>query len=62
MRILEGVVGIIFTLVSPKDVVRHPLVRRIVEAYEADDAGMHLIRLLRAIRGRRSVIRMLVCP
>jgi phosphate starvation-inducible PhoH-like protein len=28
--------GISFTLFSPKDVVRHPLVRRIVEAYEAD--------------------------
>jgi phosphate starvation-inducible PhoH-like protein len=36
MRILEGVEGISFTLFSPKDVVRHPLVRRIVEAYEAD--------------------------
>jgi phosphate starvation-inducible PhoH-like protein len=39
MRILEGVEGISFTLFSPKDVVRHPLVRRIVEAYEADSDG-----------------------
>ncbi|MDA0706547.1 MAG: PhoH family protein [Proteobacteria bacterium] len=39
MRILDGVEGINFTLFSPKDVVRHPLVRRIVEAYEADSNG-----------------------
>lgn len=39
MRILEGVEGISFTLFSPKDVVRHPLVRRIVEAYEADNSA-----------------------
>ncbi len=37
MRILKGVEAISFTLFSPKDVVRHPLVRRIVEAYEADN-------------------------
>jgi len=36
MRILENVEGVGFTMFSPKDVVRHPLVRRIVEAYEAD--------------------------
>ena len=39
MRILEDVDGIGFTLFSPKDVVRHPLVRRIVEAYESDGNG-----------------------
>lgn len=40
IRILDGVEGISFTQFSPKDVIRHPLVRRIVEAYEADgDAG-----------------------
>lgn len=37
MRILADVEGIGFTQFSPKDVVRHPLVRRIVEAYEADN-------------------------
>ena len=37
MRILEDVEDIGFTQFSPKDVVRHPLVRRIVEAYEADN-------------------------
>jgi phosphate starvation-inducible PhoH-like protein len=37
MRILENVGDIAFTFFSPKDVVRHPLVQRIVEAYEADD-------------------------
>ena len=39
MRILENVGDIAFTFFSPKDVVRHPLVQRIVEAYEADDNG-----------------------
>jgi phosphate starvation-inducible PhoH-like protein len=39
MRILADVEGIAFTQFSPKDVVRHPLVRRIVEAYEADSDG-----------------------
>ncbi len=34
--ILQGVDGIAFTHFTPKDVVRHPLVQRIVEAYEAD--------------------------
>jgi phosphate starvation-inducible PhoH-like protein len=32
---LEGVEGIGFTWFTPRDVVRHPLVQRIVEAYEA---------------------------
>jgi phosphate starvation-inducible PhoH-like protein len=35
MSILEDVEGIGFTMFSPKDVVRHPLVMRIVEAYES---------------------------
>ena len=39
MRILKGVDGVAFTYFTPKDVVRHPLVQRIVEAYEADDNG-----------------------
>ena len=39
VRILEDVRDIGFTFFSPKDVVRHPLVQRIVEAYEADDNG-----------------------
>ncbi len=37
VRILENVEGISFTFFSKKDVVRHPLVQRIVAAYEADD-------------------------
>ena len=37
MRILENVSDIAFTFFSPKDVVRHRLVQRIVEAYERDD-------------------------
>ena len=37
VRILEDVDSISFTFFSRKDVVRHPLVQRIVAAYEADD-------------------------
>ena len=37
-RVLQDVDGISFTYFSPKDVVRHQLVQRIVEAYEQDDA------------------------
>ena len=37
VRILEEVAGISFTFFTPRDVVRHHLVQRIVEAYEADD-------------------------
>ena len=39
VRILDNVDGIAFTFFTPKDVVRHPLVQRIVEAYESDDNG-----------------------
>jgi len=38
-RILENVEAIGFTFFSKKDVVRHPLVQRIVAAYEADEDG-----------------------
>jgi len=31
--------GVAFTYFQPKDVVRHELVQRIVEAYEADTTG-----------------------
>ena len=34
IAILEGVEGVSFTFFSPRDVVRHALVQRIVEAYE----------------------------
>lgn len=34
MRVLEGVEGIGFTYLNEKDVVRHPIVQRIVEAYD----------------------------
>ena len=35
MKILEGVEGIGFTYLTQEDVVRHPIVQRIVEAYDA---------------------------
>ena len=35
--VLQDVTGISFTYFSPKDVVRHELVQRIVEAYEKND-------------------------
>ena len=38
--ILHGVRGIAFTMFSSRDVVRHPLVQRIVQAYEAQKRPM----------------------
>ena len=37
-RLLTGVAGISFNYFTSKDVVRHPLVARIIEAYDADEA------------------------
>jgi len=37
--ILSDVAGVAFTYFQPKDVIRHELVQRIVEAYEADGNG-----------------------
>ena len=34
MQVLDGVPGVAFTLFTSRDVVRHPLVQRIVQAYE----------------------------
>ena len=39
VKILNDVDGIAFTFFTPNDVVRHELVQRIVEAYEADSNG-----------------------
>ncbi|MGE8500843.1 PhoH family protein [Ectopseudomonas oleovorans] len=39
--VLRDVPGISFTHFKPKDVVRHPLVQRIVEAYERHDNRLH---------------------
>ena len=39
IEILADVEGIGFTYFTPGDVVRHELVQRIVEAYEADSSG-----------------------
>ncbi len=36
-RILAGVKGVTFNYFTSKDVVRHPLVARIIEAYESDE-------------------------
>jgi len=38
LEVLNGVKGISFTHFTPKDVVRHPLVQRIVEAYERHES------------------------
>ncbi len=38
-RILKGVKGVTFNYFTAKDVVRHPLVARIIEAYEANEAS-----------------------
>ena len=37
-RILKGVKGVTFNYFTSKDVVRHPLVARVIEAYERDEA------------------------
>lgn len=39
MNVLDGVDGIGFTYFQARDVVRHPLVQRIVEAYDSFDSG-----------------------
>ena len=39
MNVLDGVEGIGFTYFQTRDVVRHPLVQQIVEAYECFDAA-----------------------
>ncbi|HNG61873.1 MAG TPA: PhoH family protein, partial [Cellvibrionaceae bacterium] len=38
LEVLDGVPGISFTRFSSKDVVRHPIVQRIVDAYAAQEA------------------------
>ena len=38
-RILDGVRGVSFNYFTAKDVVRHPLVARIIEAYDRDDGA-----------------------
>ncbi len=38
-RILNGVKGVSFNYFTAKDVVRHPLVARIIEAYDRDDGA-----------------------
>jgi phosphate starvation-inducible PhoH-like protein len=39
MKVLPGVHGVAFTHFTSRDVVRHPLVQRIVEAYENNQTG-----------------------
>ena len=59
INVLDGVPGISFTHFSSKDVVRHPLVQRIVEAYEraelAEDARHEAGRESRAAARAESV-------
>lgn len=49
-KILENVEGIKVCLLSDKDVVRHPLVMRIVKAYEKDEEARE--KALEAKEGR----------
>jgi phosphate starvation-inducible PhoH-like protein len=41
ITVLEGVDGVSFTWFSARDVVRHPMVQRIVEAYDRADSADH---------------------
>jgi phosphate starvation-inducible PhoH-like protein len=51
IQVLKDVPGISFTHFMPKDVVRHPLVQRIVEAYERFEN--HQDELATAEKGNR---------
>jgi phosphate starvation-inducible PhoH-like protein len=44
INILSDVKGIAFTFFTPQDVVRHELVQRIVEAYEANGNGSAIVK------------------
>lgn len=39
VRLLEGIQGISFVFLSESDIVRHPLVQKIISAYEKDEKG-----------------------
>ncbi|MCK6371948.1 MAG: PhoH family protein [Gammaproteobacteria bacterium] len=41
MEVLQGIPGVSFTFFTPRDVVRHALVQRIVEAYEQHEQADH---------------------
>lgn len=43
-RILEGIEGIAFIEMNKKDIIRHKLVTRIVEAYNRDDERRKKLR------------------
>ncbi len=45
IEVLEDIPGVSFNFFQSKDVVRHPVVARIVEAYEAHDKKMTRIKL-----------------
>jgi hypothetical protein len=47
MRILRGVRGISICEFTREDVVRHPLVMKIIAAYERDDARREMARMAR---------------
>ena len=51
LRVLEGVEGISFTHFSSKDVVRHPLVQRVVEAYARIEQDGEPVGAPKAVRG-----------
>ncbi|MGM9427029.1 PhoH family protein [Hydrogenophaga sp. MI9] len=53
-RVLKRVTGIAFNRLTSADVVRHPLVARIVDAYEARTAGVAEVPVARTTR-RKSV-------
>ncbi len=50
LNVLKDVEGLRFTRFSSKDVVRHPLVQRIVEAYAREDEARLDARNARAKR------------
>ena len=51
LRVLEGIGGISFTHFNSKDVVRHPLVQRIVDAYARVEQQTEAVAAPAALRG-----------
>ena len=53
-RVLKGIEGISFCQLTSKDVVRHPLVQRIVKAYEDYEGKENLKRIRNERNGRQT--------
>jgi phosphate starvation-inducible PhoH-like protein len=48
VSILSGIEGIHFTFLHTQDVVRHPLIKKIIAAYEEGERNFHVENSIRA--------------